>query len=80
MNMPSQITVEELISQLEGISPGSEQGFELWVPKHLTFRGQPTRSDIAMAIILDKILGKGYEPDGFSDAEGGRIYRYKTSK
>jgi hypothetical protein len=31
-----------------------------------------------MAVILDKILGMGYEPDGFSEADGGRIYRYKV--
>jgi hypothetical protein len=30
-----------------------------------------------MAVILDKILGLGFEPDGFAEAEGGRLYRYK---
>ena len=80
MNQPTCITVEVLLSQVDELTIKSSQKFELWVPDILTFRGQTTRSDIAMAIILDKILGKGYEPDGFSDAEGGRIYRYKAMK
>jgi len=36
------------------------------------------RVDVAGAVILDKILGMGFMPDGFSEAEGGRVYRYKA--
>jgi hypothetical protein len=79
MNVPSHSTVEALLSQLEGITHGSKQRFELWVPQQLTLRGQPVLPEVAMAIILDKILCKGYEPDGFAEAESGRIYRYKVS-
>ena len=44
----------------------------------MTLSGQSARADVAMAVILDKILGMGYEPDGFSEADGGRIYRYRV--
>ncbi len=80
MSNPSHSTVEELLSQLDSITAGLNQRFELWVPEHLTLRGQPARSDVAMAIILDKILSKGYEPDGFVEAVGGRTYKYKVSR
>lgn len=30
-----------------------------------------------MAIITDYILKKGWEPDGFSQHDGYRVYRYK---
>ena len=44
----------------------------------MSLRGQTARADVAMAVILDKILGMGYEPDGFAEAEGGRVYRYRV--
>jgi hypothetical protein len=78
MSRPSQGTVESLISELGGIVPVGSQSFELWVPQQLTLRGQPVRADVAGAVILDKILGMGFQPDGFSEAEGGRVYRYKV--
>lgn len=34
---------------------------------------------INMAMITDKILAKGWEPDGHVDKEGYRIHRYKQS-
>ena len=33
---------------------------------------------INMAIIVDSILAKGWELDGFEQQEGYRIYKYKT--
>jgi hypothetical protein len=30
-----------------------------------------------MAIITDKILGKGFMPDGFEQKDGYRLYKYK---
>lgn len=76
MNRPSQSTVEAVLSQLDTIPSGAS--FELWIPQHLTLGGQPARADVAGAVILDKILGMDYEPDGFTEADGGRVYRYKV--
>jgi hypothetical protein len=76
MNRPTHTTVEEILSRLDTIS--TSPSFELWIPQHLTLRGQPARADVAGAVILDKILGLGYEPDGFTEADGGRVYRYKA--
>jgi hypothetical protein len=78
MSRSSQGTVEGLISELAGIAPAGSQSFELWVPQELTLRGKPAPLDAAMAIVLDKILGMGYTVDGFTAAEGGRVYRYKV--
>ena len=75
MSRPSQSTVEAILSQLDEIP--TSPTFELWIPQHLTLRGAVARADVAMAVIGDKILGMGYMPDGFSEAAGGRIYRYK---
>jgi len=74
----SHSTIEELLRQIDGLTTDPKQAFELWIPQNLTWRGQPARTDVAMAIIGDKILGMGYKPDGFTEAEGGRIYRYKA--
>jgi len=32
---------------------------------------------INMAIITDKILAKGWEPNGYEEKEGYRVYMYK---
>ena len=78
MSRSSQSSVEGLISELGGIASPGSQSFELWVPQELTLRGKPVRLDVAMAIVLDKILGMGFTVDGFTAAEGGRLYRYKV--
>ncbi len=75
--MRSSGTVEELLSEI-GKVPAHEVGrsCELWVPELLRLRGARVGGDIAMAIVLDALLAKGYYPDGFSEGEGGRTYRY----
>jgi hypothetical protein len=78
MSRPSQGTVEGLITELGGIAPPGSQNFELWVPQDLTLKSKPFRHDFAMALVLNKILGMGFTVDGFTEAEGGRVYRYKV--
>jgi hypothetical protein len=34
---------------------------------------------INMSVSTDRILDKGWEPDGFLQKDGYRIYRYKTA-
>ena len=80
MNPPLQSTVETVLSQLDSIPTAEGQGFELWIPEHLMLLGQAAPADVAMALILDKILGKGHEPDCFAQADGGRVYRYRPMK
>jgi hypothetical protein len=77
MNRPSQGSVESLLSELDTIVT-SPDGFELWIPANLTLNSNPIRTDVAMTIVLDKILGMGFQPDGFIESKGGRIYRYKA--
>ena len=80
MSKTSHATIEELLLQIEKIDPELTHTFEIWVPTHLTLQGLPVRPDAAMAIILDKILGKGCQPDGVAEAIGGRFYKYKLLK
>jgi hypothetical protein len=78
MNRPTTSTVEAVLSHLDTIPIGESKPFQLSIPQHLTLRDQPVSADVAMAIILDNIFGMGYEPDGFMEADGGRVYRYKV--
>jgi hypothetical protein len=57
MSRPLQSTVEAVLSQLDSIPSGPS--FELWIPQHVTLRGQSAPADVAMAVILDKIHGMG---------------------
>jgi len=76
------ITVEDIFDNIsgqienEGISPKS---FELEIPSDLTLRGNPVPNDVAMAIIVDAILAKGYWPDGYTESATGRVYKYVRS-
>jgi hypothetical protein len=35
---------------------------------------------LTMALLLDTMLKKGWEPDGFEQQEGYRVYKYKISE
>jgi hypothetical protein len=69
-------TSEEGIRQLEE-HPPSADNFELAVSNSLTFKGKPDMVGFGMSLILRKILALRYEPDGFEQKDGFRLYRYK---
>ncbi len=72
-------SVEQLLAQVDHVDPGrGPASFELWVPNSLTFRGSLIRQDVAMAIVLDRILAKGFFPDGFVEESSGRRYTYRV--
>jgi len=75
--MQSSGTVEELLREI-GKVPAHDVGqrWELWVPELLRLRGVRVGDDIAMAIVLDAPLAKGFYPDGVTEGEGGRTCRY----
>ncbi len=74
--LPTAGTVEELLREIGSWSTDAS-ATDLWVPQQLTLNGNPVQQDAAMAIVLDKILGLGLFPDGFSEGAGGRFYRYR---
>lgn len=51
--------------------------FELAIADGYTFAGEPDIMGAGMAVVLDAILAQGYEPDGFEQRDGYRLYRYK---
>lgn len=54
-----------------------ESSFELAIADGCTFAGQVDVIGAGMALVLNAILAQGYEPDGFAQCEGFRLYRYK---
>jgi hypothetical protein len=76
-------TVEALLDQIAALSPepaSSIEKFELDVRQHLTLRGRPVPPDVAMAVILDALFAKGFDPDGFEPRPNGRRYRYRRGR
>ena len=65
-------SIEEAVKQIES-HEGSPSEFTLVIPDSLN-----DATGINMTIITDKILGRGWVPDGFSQKNGYRIYRYKA--
>ena len=69
-------TTEDGIRHLEAHPPSADR-FELAVSESFTFAGKPDKVGFGMALILRRILAMRYEPDGFEQKEGFRLYRYK---
>jgi hypothetical protein len=70
-------TIDALLAQVEALPEGTKT-FDLFVPQDLTWQGQPVAQNMAMAIVLDKLLGKQLYPDGFDQRPTGRRYKYKS--
>lgn len=73
---PNSVSVETLVAQVQSLSPALTEA-EIWVPAVLTLNGTAIPMDVAMSILVDKLLAQGLFPDGFSQAVGGRLYRYR---
>jgi hypothetical protein len=69
-------SVESLRERATALADGSKS-FELWIPEALTLNGQAVKKDLAMAVLLDAILGLGFMPDGLTAGAGGATYRYR---
>lgn len=76
-------TVEELLRRIDGLTrtdgsdgAGGAPAFELWVPGRLTLRGQTIPSDVAQMVLLDALLERNFEPTGFVEEDGGKLFSY----
>jgi len=69
-------SVEALLGAVNSVPPNQTM-VELFVPDHLTLRGKEVSHDIAMAVIADKLLARGFFPAGSEQRSGGRLYRYQ---
>lgn len=74
---PPSGNIESLLAQVEAI-PAGTKSFELFVPQSITLEDRPMDQNLAMAVVLDKLLGKGLFPDGFDQRPNGRRYKYKS--
>ena len=78
---PSTGTVESLLELVAAVpdlsTDGAPTDFTLWVPETLTLNGDAVPQDAAMAVVLDKLLGLDFFPDGFEQGDGGRLYKYQ---
>jgi len=72
-------TTEEALEHLGQHQPSNDR-FELAVKDGFTWKGKPDVIGLGMALILRKILAMGYEPDGFEQKDGFRLYQYKKMK
>ena len=75
---PMQIESVEQAVQLIKDYKSEPDGFLLPIPlnRQLTLRGEKVLSDVAMAVITDQVLDKGWMPAGFEEKEGVRYYKY----
>ena len=72
----SQNSVEAVVSQLATLTAKGES-FEFFIPELLTLGGYAVPEAMAKAVIVARVLSMGYEPDGFTQAQGGRVFRFR---
>jgi hypothetical protein len=70
--MKAATTIEEARRLIESFT-GKPEDFELPIANELL---DPV--GVNMAIITDAILAREWEPDGYTELEGCRMYRYKA--
>ena len=70
-------TLENLLAHVEAIPP-SATSIDLWVPEHLTLGKSEVSQDIAMAMLLDRLVARNLFPRGFRAEAGGRVYQYRS--
>ena len=68
--------LEALMQQVDDL-PADAGGCDLWVPEHLSFRGDDVHPAIAMSLLVDHLLVKNLFPAGFTQGIGGRMYHYR---
>jgi hypothetical protein len=72
-------SVEALLEIIERSISKEMTKLDLFVPSDLTLCDEPVSADLAMAVILDKLLGAGFEPAGVSQATHGRLFHYRRA-
>jgi len=70
-------TTAESVLEFLKAATHEESSFTLAIATEFTFHGKPDHMGVAMAAVLDAVLGRGFEPDGFEQRDGFRLYRYK---
>jgi hypothetical protein len=74
---PSNGTIEQLREQVTRLAAESAS-FELWIPASLTMGGKAIPRELGMALVVDAVLGAGFEPDGAAVTEAdGSTCRYR---
>jgi hypothetical protein len=64
-------SVEEALQLVDSFD-GRPEAFQLAVPTTLL---DPV--GINLAIITDRVIARGWQPDGFVEADGCRVFHYK---
>ncbi len=74
-----QIIFREADEALEFVRPlvVEDDSFAIAIADDMTITGQPDPIGAGIAAILDVILRKGFEPDGYDQNDGYRLYKYK---
>jgi hypothetical protein len=68
--------IESVLREIDSL-PEARDTVTLKVPDQLSLRGNSVPQDIALSILVDRLLTKGYEPDSIEAGDEGRIFHCK---
>ena len=69
-------SVESLLASIDAISK-EQKSIEIFVPSALTIKGESVPSSLAMAVVVDNLLRRGYTPQSSEERPGGRLIKAK---
>jgi hypothetical protein len=68
--------IESVLREIDSL-PEALGAVTVEVPDQLSLRGNSVPQDIALSIVVDRLLTRGYEPDSIEASDGVRIFRCK---
>lgn len=71
--------IEAVLREIDSLPQARHDTVSLTVPEKLSLRGSSVPEDIALSILADRLLSKGYEPEGFEAVDGKRVYRCRPA-
>jgi hypothetical protein len=73
--------IESVLREIDSLPNAADTtaAVTLKVPDRLSLQGNSVPSDIALSILADRLLTKGYEPDGVEAIEDGQLVRCKPA-
>jgi hypothetical protein len=70
--------IESVLREIDSL-PEATAIVILKVPDRLSLQGNSVPPDIALSILADRLMAKGYEPDGVEATEDGQLVRCKPA-
>jgi hypothetical protein len=78
-NLDELPSLESMLKKIEALKPG-KRAFEWLVPDRMTFHGRLICKTFPEAVVLDRLLQKGYAPQDCKRQDDGKLFMFEKVK